>query len=472
MSWNSCKKLPHRLLIAVLPILLAASPFGVQAQEGGPFYVVQAGDALSRIAYNFGTTVEAIVAENGILNPNLLVPGTTLVIPGFHDLSGYITSGGEIQYGESAESLSLLHGISPEQLARYNRWLNPERAYVGQPLILPQEIDAEVVVPTSRSILPASGETLLEIAIRENLNPWSVARTSRHEDRMWVVPGNPLRLSSTDQATNALPEPITGAQVNPQLMVQGKTVRIYLDYAGPSFVDGQLGEWSLTFHELEPSRLVALQGVSAIAEPGTYDLEIRLREGPDEPAFFTFRQPVPLIPGGYGFDPVLDVPGVTLDPAAIAAEQQIWDLFTGEATPERMWEGSFSYPATRTSVFPSVFGSRRNYNQQGYYNYHTGQDFYSLMGEPIPAAARGRVVMARSLTVRGNTIVIDHGWGVFTAYAHQSQMRVAEGDVVEGGQVIGLVGNTGRVAAPHLHWEVIVGGVPVDPLEWVETEFP
>jgi murein DD-endopeptidase MepM/ murein hydrolase activator NlpD len=212
--------------------------------------------------------------------------------------------------------------------------------------------------------------------------------------------------------------------------------------------------------------------VSAVAEPGTYDLEIRLREGSDDPAYYTFRQPVPLISGGYGFDPVLDVPGVTLDPATIAAEQQIWDLITGEATPERMWEGAFSYPATRTTVFPSVFGSRRNYNQGGYYNYHTGQDFYSLMGEPIPAAARGRVVMARSLTVRGNTVVIDHGWGVFTAYAHQSQMRVSEGDLVEEGQVIGLVGNTGRVAAPHLHWEVLVGGIPVDPLEWVGTEFP
>ncbi len=465
-------KLPTSVLIAVILILLVASPLGAQAQEGGPLYVVQAGDALSRIAFYFGTSVEAIVAENGILNPNLLVPGTTLVIPGFYDLSGYITSGGEIKYGDSLESLSLLHGISPDQLARYNRWLNPERAYVGQPLILPQEIDAEAAVPTSRSILPASGDSLLEIAIRENINPWSAARTDQHADRLWIVPGNPLRLTSTDQATNAFPEPITGAQVNPQIMVQGKTVRIFLDYAGSSIVDGQLGEWSLSFHELEPERLVALQGVSAVAEPGTYDLEIRLRVGPDDPAYYAFRQPVPLIGGGYGFDPVLDVPGVTLDPATIAAEQQIWDLITGEATPERMWEGAFSYPATRTTVFPSVFGSRRNYNQQGYYNYHTGQDFYSLMGEPIPAAARGQVVMARSLTVRGNTVVIDHGWGVFTAYAHQSQMRVTEGDMVEEGQIIGLVGNTGRVAAPHLHWEVLVGGIPVDPLEWVETVFP
>jgi LysM repeat protein len=342
MSWNSLIKLPHSVLVAFALILLLVLPLGAQAQGDGPLYVVQAGDALSRIAFNFGTSVEAIVAENGILNPNLLVPGTTLVIPGFHDLSGYITTGGQIQYGASAESLSLLHGLSQESLARYNRWLNPERAYVGQPLILPQEIDSGAAVPTSRSILPASGESLLEIAIRENINPWSAARTDQHVDRLWIIPGNPLRLSSPDQETNALPDPITGAQVNPQVMVQGKTVRIYLDYAGSAIVDGQLGEWSLSFHELDPARLVALQGVSAVAEPGTYDLEIRLREGTDDPAYYAFRQPVPLISGGYGFDPVLDVPGVTLDPATIAAEQQIWDLITGEATPERMWEGAFS----------------------------------------------------------------------------------------------------------------------------------
>ncbi len=462
----------HSAAIVVMVLVLAAIPLGAGAQEDKPLYIVQPGDALSRIAHDFGTTVDALVAENDISNPDLLVPGTTLVIPGFHGLSGYLIRGGDIQYGEDAESLSLRYGVSQEWLARLNRWLNPERVYVGQPLILQQDGESQNALPSSRAILPASGESLLEIALRENINPWSAIRTSRQADRLWVVPGNPLRLADGEEPTDALPDPIVGVQIEPLILVQGRTARIYLDLTEQVSADGHLGEWPITFHQLDPTRLVALQGVSAVAEPGTYDLEISLRASPESSTLYAYRQPLPLVLGGYGFDPVLDVPGVTLDQETIRAEQELWESVTGVVTPERLWEGPFSFPATRTTVFPSVFGSRRNYNQQGYYNYHTGLDFYSLMGEPIPAAARGRVVLAQSLTIRGNSTVIDHGWGVYTAYLHQSQIRVEVGDMVEVGQEIGLVGNTGRVAAPHLHWEVLVGGVPVNPLEWVESEFP
>jgi murein DD-endopeptidase MepM/ murein hydrolase activator NlpD len=78
----------------------------------------------------------------------------------------------------------------------------------------------------------------------------------------------------------------------------------------------------------------------------------------------------------------------------------------------------------------------------------------------------------RSFFVRGNTTIIDHGLGVFTLYAHQSEIDVKVGDIVEKGQVIGLVGNSGRVTGPHLHWEVWVGGVQVDPYDWILNEYP
>jgi murein DD-endopeptidase MepM/ murein hydrolase activator NlpD len=74
--------------------------------------------------------------------------------------------------------------------------------------------------------------------------------------------------------------------------------------------------------------------------------------------------------------------------------------------------------------------------------------------------------------VRGNATYIDHGWGVYTGYLHQSQLLVQAGDRVETGRLIGMVGNTGRVTGPHLHWEVWVGGVPVQPLEWTSRSYP
>jgi murein DD-endopeptidase MepM/ murein hydrolase activator NlpD len=82
------------------------------------------------------------------------------------------------------------------------------------------------------------------------------------------------------------------------------------------------------------------------------------------------------------------------------------------------------------------------------------------------------VVFAGPLTVRGNATVIDHGWGIYTAYDHQSEVFVNPGEYVEPGQLIGLGGATGRVTGPHLHLEVWVGGVKVDPIDWLQKSFP
>ena len=68
--------------------------------------------------------------------------------------------------------------------------------------------------------------------------------------------------------------------------------------------------------------------------------------------------------------------------------------------------------------------------------------------------------------------MVDNGWGIYTGYMHQSEILVQEGDKVEAGQLIGRIGNTGRVTGPHLHLEVFVGGVQVDPMEWLEKIFP
>jgi len=74
--------------------------------------------------------------------------------------------------------------------------------------------------------------------------------------------------------------------------------------------------------------------------------------------------------------------------------------------------------------------------------------------------------------VRGNATMIDHGWGVYTGYYHQKEIYVQVGDRVQAGQLIGLVGSTGRSQGPHLHFEVWVNGVQVDPLDWLSQTFP
>ena len=88
------------------------------------------------------------------------------------------------------------------------------------------------------------------------------------------------------------------------------------------------------------------------------------------------------------------------------------------------------------------------------------------------APADGIVVYADFLTIRGNVTYLDHGWGVYSGYLHQNEISVEVGDRVERGQVIGQVGATGRVTGPHLHWEIWVGGVPVEPMDWVLQTIP
>jgi murein DD-endopeptidase MepM/ murein hydrolase activator NlpD len=96
---------------------------------------------------------------------------------------------------------------------------------------------------------------------------------------------------------------------------------------------------------------------------------------------------------------------------------------------------------------------------------HQGADFRAATGTPIRAPNAGRVVLAQSLYFAGNTVIIDHGLGVFSLLAHLSRIDVEPGAVVARGEVLGQSGATGRVTGPHLHWAVRFGDMSVDPIE-------
>jgi murein DD-endopeptidase MepM/ murein hydrolase activator NlpD len=141
-----------------------------------------------------------------------------------------------------------------------------------------------------------------------------------------------------------------------------------------------------------------------------------------------------------------------------AAElERVWSA----PAPERLWQDDFVRPVPDQSN--SAFGSRSVFNGQAR-SPHAGADFSSPSGRPIAAPNRGRVALARDLYYAGNTIILDHGLGLFSQFAHLSAIKVKDGDVVTTGQVIGEVGATGRVTGPHLHWAVRLNGTRVDPL--------
>ena len=128
-------------------------------------------------------------------------------------------------------------------------------------------------------------------------------------------------------------------------------------------------------------------------------------------------------------------------------------------------EGAFLRPIPGIVVSP--FGSKRVFNGQ-VKSRHTGVDLRGGMGRPIKAINSGNVVLARSLYYAGTTVVIDHGLGLFSLYAHLKELDVDEGEFVEKGQVLGRVGATGRVTGPHLHWGLKLKGMTVNPLDCLE----
>ena len=128
---------------------------------------------------------------------------------------------------------------------------------------------------------------------------------------------------------------------------------------------------------------------------------------------------------------------------------------------ERLWNDPFVRPVPQEAN--SAFGTRSIFNGKPR-NAHGGADFLSPGGTPIHAPNAGRIAIARNLYFSGNTVVIDHGLGLFSMLAHLSAIDVHEGDRVTAGQLLGRVGATGRVTGPHLHWAVRANGARVDPL--------
>lgn len=129
-------------------------------------------------------------------------------------------------------------------------------------------------------------------------------------------------------------------------------------------------------------------------------------------------------------------------------------------TPELIWEGGpFALPIQNgrpaSELLTSPYGTRRMFNGE-LKSAHLGLDLRARVGTPIVAPARGRVVLAKSLYYSGGTVILDHGYGFYTLYAHLSRIQAKVGDTVSIGAPLGLAGATGRVTGPHLHWTAIV----------------
>lgn len=458
------------LSILILLLLISSSPANAQEEtESGPVYIVQPGDTLWDIAVRFGVSPEELIESNNLIDPSQLNAGDQLIIPGLEGFQGILTTE-DVSFGESIQSLSMRYGVPTELLTRLNHITSPIELYVGSSLVIPQE--GEGISYGKRTVL-AQRQSLLELAITNDTSKWELTSINHLEGSWAAIPGELIFITGEDTpGPGALPPQMTGAVISPTFPVQGRAAVLGLDATHLKSISGNWMAHELNFFSEDGETFIAMQGVHALTLPGLYPVTIQGLLSDGTP--FSFKQSVYVLDGDYVFDPVLYVDPATIDPQVTKPEDAQWAALAAPATSDKLWGGAFSAPVDPiyADCWPSRYGSRRSYNESAYIYFHTGLDFCGGVGDVIYAPEAGMVVFAGQLSVRGNATMIDHGWGVYSGFMHQTEILVNEGDIVEKGQPIGRIGATGRVTGPHLHWEVFVGGVQVDPLDWLLQEYP
>ena len=243
---------------------------------------------------------------------------------------------------------------------------------------------------------------------------------------------------------------------------QGATVHVALD-AGHA--DAALG-WMDRRLPLACAggRWHALVGLSSTATPGAQPLTIEIGDARADAQ-------LTVTPGSFP-STVIDIPDDLLgllDPELARQEGEFFRAVVGTINGPPRWQGPFRLPVDGRRTSP--FGERRTLEPGSVATVHEGLDLAAPLGTPVSAPNAGVVAWAGPLTIRGNVVVIDHGFGVFSAFFHLDRVDVVVGNEISTSQVIGTVGSTGRSTGPHLHWEVLVLGAAVDPDEWVRGDF-
>lgn len=370
--------------------------------------------------------------------------------------------------GETLGSVAAQAGLPVRDLAQRNRLTRAGDLLTGQRLRLPRPAAGKVALHRA-----TPGETPALIAAQYGISPYRLRAANRLLCPACLVVRQWVRVPAAQASGSSLPLPITAVEVSPAIPTPGDAVAVRVTTTVPvRNLTGSFGGRPLRFVRADRDNVyVALTGIGALDEPGVKGVSVRAI-APSSSAVEVSGK-VQLAAYSYGFENVTvskKLAGL-LDPKVNQAELDEFARLYGEWTAGQLWEGPLRLPieGRRTT---SNFGARRSYNGGVLRSYHSGMDISAPVNTPVRAMAAGRVVAAKAFSVRGNVVVLDHGRGVLTAYCHLSKWSVQPGDFVKAGDVIAMSGNTGRTEGPHLHFELAVGGVVVDPRDWLQRPLP
>ena len=259
--------------------------------------------------------------------------------------------------------------------------------------------------------------------------------------------------------------------VQPPQVRQGSAFMVVVDSAEAGAASVAFAGEFFSFVR-EGERLFTILPVAANAVTGTLPFVVSVADAEGRPAL-TEEVQIEISPADWPVEVVEidDANSRLLDPAVVAEDLAVRVGVQRAKTPERLWSGFFRQPAA--GVITSTFGVLRSYNFADPVEFHTGMDHAGARGELVVAPNDGIVAWVGETERRGRGLILDHGGGVFTTFWHLSSVATEPGDPIARGGVLGRIGSTGLSTGPHLHWEVVVHGVPVDPIQWIrQAEIP
>jgi len=454
------------LLIAISLLNLSRDP-GL-AQTTYPEYIVVYGDTLSWIALRFDTTVEDIQSLNGLDASSGLHPGDHLKIPTLAGMQGILTTE-FVPLGSSLTSLSRRSQAEPADLIKANKLTSPSELFIGREIVMTRS-DNDTAMETMDSL--KTGQSFFEASILAGQNTWQLTQMNRLDNPSRGLPMDTyFKPSEVDSSNNLAIPGIKSIVIDNLPMIQGDTYLIKVSSESPVTVKASLNGKEPVFVDMGNGVQMAYGGIHALTEVGVYPLTMEFTNSDGKT--YRFDQYVMINSGNFATDKPLDVDPATVGTEEVKREDAEFKEIVAPITPIQQWEGLWYSPAQDADCIISYFGSRRTYNDDPGLYYHTGIDLGYCKGTDVYAPAVGTVVgVLPDQVVRGNTLVIDHGLGIYTVYMHLASFNVNEGDVVVPGQMIGVIGSTGRSTGPHLHFEIDIQGTPVNPLTWLRRAFP